>query len=237
MGVRARQLLIAVLGTAITAAMLALGLWQMRVFEDKENESAAARAGMPALPLLDNIAADGSVGDVYGRQVTVTGRYLPGQQVLVVGADGAVRLVTALQVADGRVLPVVRGSLAAVDSTPPPPPQGLVDTGGIFLPSEPGAEHATPDGVLGSVRLPRLAQAWPQQLLPGFITLAPAASQQQGLAAAEVVLPSGEGSVQNAGYALQWWVFAAFAAFMTVRFVQAIGRRGGLGTISTQEEE
>ncbi len=237
MGVRARQVLVAVLGAAVTVAMLVLGLWQMRVFEDRENESAQARAAMPALPLLEHVGADGSVGDVYGRQVTVTGTYLPDQQALVVGEDGVVRLVSALEVGDGRVLPVVRGTLPGPEATAPPPPAGELEQGGIFLPSEPGAEHATQDGVLGSVRLPLLAQAWPQQLLPGFVTLPAAVSAAQGLGAAEVVLPTGEGSVQNAGYALQWWVFAGFAAFMTVRFVQAIGRSGGLGTLSAQEEE
>jgi len=87
------------------------------------------------------------------------------------------------------------------------------------------------------VRLPVLAQFWPQQLLPGFITLPAAASAAQGLDTAVVALPSGSGSIQNIGYALQWWVFAAFGAFMTVRFVRALGRDGSLGTLATQEEE
>jgi hypothetical protein len=49
------------------------------------------------------------------------------------------------------------------------------------------------------------------------------------------VLPTGEGSLQNAGYAVQWWVFAGFAALMTVRFVAVIGRGGRLGTLSDEE--
>jgi len=91
-------------------------------------------------------------------------------------------------------------------------------------------------GTMGSVRLPALAQAWPQQLLPGFVTLSAAEATSQGLGAAAVVLPTGEGSFTNIGYALQWWVFAAFGAFMTIRFVRAIGRQGTLGTLSDQEE-
>ena len=67
MGVRTRQWLIGVVGAVLTVAMLWLGLWQMRVFEDKENESAAARAGQPAVPLLDFVSADGTVGDIYGK--------------------------------------------------------------------------------------------------------------------------------------------------------------------------
>ena len=237
MGVRAKQWLIAVLGATVTLAMLWLGLWQMRVFEDKENESAVARAAMPALPLLDHVSGDGSVGDVYGRQVTVRGEYLPAQQVRVVDEDGTVRLVSAFGLADGRVLSVVRGTVASLSGELPQPPEGVITQGRIFLPSEAGAEHTTPERALGSVRLPLLAQEWPQQLLPGFVTLDAAESAAHGLAPAEVRLPSGEGSIQNAGYALQWWVFAAFGAFMTFRFVRAIGRRGELGTLAAQEDE
>jgi len=71
----------------------------------------------------------------------------------------------------------------------------------------------------------------------GFITLPAADSAAQGLGTAVVALPSGSGSIQNIGYALQWWVFAAFGAFMTVRFIRALGRDGSLGTLAPQEEE
>ena len=72
------------------------------------------------------------------------------------------------------------------------------------------------------------------------VSLAPAAASAMTFAssgvAAATSLPSGEGSIQNAGYALQWWVFAAFAAFMTLRFVRTIGRDGKLGTLAAEEE-
>lgn len=225
MGVRARQLLVAAVGLAIAVVMLWLGLWQMRVFEDKEASSADARAAQPAVPLLDHVAPDGNVGDVYGRQVTVTGRFLAGQEVPVVDASGQTRVLTAFEVPDGRVLPVVRGVLDASQGTPPPP-SGTVEVTGVFLPSEAGAAHQVDAPAIGSVRLPVLAQVWRQQLLPGFVTLAPELARDQGLEPAAAVLPSGSGSWQNYGYALQWWVFAAFAVFMTIRFVRAIGRDG-----------
>ena len=38
-------------------------------------------------------------------------------------------------------------------------------------------------------------------------------------------LPSGEGSLQNSGYALQWWVFAAFGLGMSIRFAHGLGVR------------
>lgn len=246
MGVRTKQWLIAVLGAAITLTMLWLGLWQMRVFEDKENESAAHRAMQPPVALLDYVTADGTVGDIYGKPASVVGRYLPEQQVAVVSEDGSVRVLSALELVDGRVLPVVRGVLVAGSNELPAPPAGELTQTGIFLPSEAasdneatvtGAETGGSPEALGSVRLAALAQTWPQRLMPGFITLSASDSAAQGLDEATLSLPSGEGSIQNAGYALQWWAFAAFAAFMTWRFVRTIGRQGTLGTLSNQEEE
>ena len=223
MPTRVKQGLVGAAGVAVAVTMLWLGLWQMQVFESKEDSSAQARAAQPPVALLANVNPDGTVGDVYGRQVAVTGQYLPEQEVLITAADGSARVLTALQVPDGRVLPVVRG-LAPSGGTLPPPPTGATEAVGVFLPSEPGTD--TP---WGSVRLPALAQQWPQQLLPGFVTLSGDGARAQGLEPARVALPSGEGSWQNYGYALQWWVFAAFALFMAGRFVRAIGRHGTLG--------
>jgi len=237
MGVRARQWLIAVVGAVLTVAMLWLGLWQMRVFEDKENESAAARAGQAAVPLLDFVSADGTVGDIYGKPASVTGHYLPDQQARIRAEDGTVRVLSAFQVADGRVLAVVRGVLPAGAATIPQPPAGELTQSGVFLPSEEGSGQNDTGTELGTVRLAVLAQFWPQQLLPGFITLPAAESAAQGLNTAVVALPTGSGSIQNIGYALQWWVFAAFGAFMTVRFIRALSRDGSLGTLADQEEE
>lgn len=236
MGTRLTQALVAGLGAAVCVAMLGLGLWQMRVFEDKEQASAAERAALPVVPLLAEVATDGTVGDVYGRRVSVEGRYRPDQQVLVVDADQTVRVLSAFEVEDGRVLPVVRGTVPSAAGPPPPAPAGARSITGVFLASEPGADHEVPPGALPSVRLPALAQGWTQQLFPGFVTLSGGESAAQGLGVAPVRLPDGEGSVQNIGYALQWWVFAAFGAFMTVRFVRSIGRSGGLGTLSEEEE-
>jgi len=116
------------------------------------------------------------------------------------------------------------------------PPQGTLSQTGIFLPTEAGDERAVAAGSYSSVRLPLIAQAWPQQVVPGFITLSADEAAAQGMRPATAVLPTGEGSLQNLGYALQWWVFAAFAAFMTWRFVRVLGRRGRIGSLSEQED-
>lgn len=235
MTIRGRQVLIGLGGAVVTIALLALGLWQMRVFEDREAYNAQARAGLPAVQLVDHVGFDGAVGDVYGKRTTVAGHYLPDQQVRIVDADGTVRVLTAFQLADGRVVAIVRG-LGPGDGAVPPPPSGDVTQQGIFLPTEAAADHSVPAGSYASVRLPQIVQAWPQQLIPGFVTLDRDQAEAQGLYPATAVLPTGEGSLQNLGYALQWWVFAAFAAFMTWRFVRVLGRRGRIGSLADQED-
>lgn len=232
--VRLKQSLVAVIGVVVAAAMIWLGLWQMQVFQSKEDSSALARAAQPAVSLVELVGTDGEVGDVFGRQVYASGAYV-GEPVLVEDAEGTVRVVSAFQITDGRLVPVVRGSLTASGSVPLAP-SGEQDVTGIFLPSEPGADHEVAVGRLGAVRLPLLAQLWPGQLTPGFITLDAAGSAAQGLEQATVSLPSGEGSATNAGYALQWWVFAGFAIFMTWRFIAVIGRQGSLGRLGNQED-
>lgn len=235
MTVRARQVLISAAGAIVTLALLALGLWQMRVYEDREAYNAEARAALPAVQLIDYVPLDGPLGDIYGKRATVTGHYLPDQQVHIIDADGTVRLLTAFQLADGRVVAIVRG-LGPADGDGPAPPSGAVTQTGIFLPTEAAADHAVPPGTYASVRLPQIVQEWPQRLVPGFVTLDRDQAQAQGLYPATAVLPTGEGSLQNLGYALQWWVFAAFAAFMAWRFVHVLGRRGRIGSLAEQED-
>lgn len=240
MPTRLKQILVGAAGCAIAVTMLWLGVWQMRVYESKEHDSALERAALPPVALLENVATDGTVGDVYARQVSASGTFLPTQQQIL--TDG--RVLTALELADGRVLPVVRGKIPGgtapgqppdlttpsqtPDQTIPepaegsyPPPAGEQHLVGIFMPSEPRSEDPQ-----GAVRLAALAQQWPQHLLPGFLTLNAEGAHAHGLQPATVDLGTGEGSWQNYGYALQWWVFAGFAVFMTIRFVRALGRQG-----------
>lgn len=122
MPLRARQTLVIAIGALLAAVMIGLGTWQLQVFTDQGNASAAARAAQSPVPLLDHVAADGTVGDIYGKPVTVSGRYLTGQQERVLGPDGVVRLLSALELADGRVLPVVRGTLSPGWRHRPRPP-------------------------------------------------------------------------------------------------------------------
>ena len=78
---------------------------------------------------------------------------------------------------------------------------------------------------MGAIRVPQLAQQWPGPLVEGFVTLAPAEANAQGLEPAVVALPEARGRLRNGAYALQWWMFAAFTVVMAIRIARDVGRR------------
>lgn len=228
MSTRLKQVLIVAVGAIGALVMVFLGLWQMQVFVDKGNKTVQDRAAQAAVPLDDHLGVAASLADIYGKQVTITGHYRPDQQLLVPTGDGY-RVLAAFEVRDGRVLPVVRG-LSASESAVPPPPTGERTETGLFLPGEGdvldarGVAVRVPEGQLASVRMPALAQEW-SDLVPGFVTLGAADAANHGLQPAAVDLPTGEGSAQNSGYALQWWVFAAFGLGMAIKLAHSLGVR------------
>lgn len=219
---RGQQWAVGLVGALVTLAMLLLGLWQMQVFENQGNRDATQRSTAAPVDLMPLIPPDGSVGDVYGRNVRVAGHYSPDESVVVVDRHGTRRYVTALLLDDGRALPIVRGTGDHATATP----TGDVTLTGVFLPSEAAEnDRSVGSGELTSVRLPALQQTWSQQLAPGFVTLNADEARAEQLTPAIVALPSKDGALRNFGYALQWWVFAAFAVTMTVIWIRTLGRR------------
>jgi surfeit locus 1 family protein len=218
-----KQTGVVALGVFLAAAMVVLGIWQLDVYQRQGGEAAARKAAAPPVALTTLAPAADAVGNGYGRRVTFSGTYDPGLQVLVPG-DGGFRVLTGLRQDDGSVVAVVRGT----EPTPeqPAPPTGEVTRVGVLLPSEELADSTAPlpDGQLASVRLPTLAQTWPSPLVNGFVTLDAETSASEGLRPAPVDLPEVQGRLRNGAYALQWWVFAAFALGMSIRVARDIGR-------------
>ena len=213
--------------------MLSLGLWQMESFRDQGEEALIARINEPAAELTEVAPIGVLPRDGYGRTVTAQGSYLPDQQLLIIDPvePDTTRVLTAFQLADGSVVPVVRGVSA---DTPAAPPTGQSSVRGVLLPTEAEPETELPPGQLGSVRLPRITQLWPQQLVSGFIVLDAEGAAAQGLIPAEVVLPSNAGQARNQGYALQWWIFAAAAVAATVKLSRDAAKGTGFMTSTSQ---
>jgi surfeit locus 1 family protein len=218
-----KQTGVVALGVFLAAAMVVLGIWQLEVYQRQGNDAALRRAEGAPVALSTVAPPGGAVDDGYGRRVTFSGTYEPALQVLV-PTDGGYRVLTGLKQADGSIVPVVRG----LESTPdqPVPPVGPVTRTGVLLPSEELSDSTAtlPAGQIASVRLPTLAQTWPGPFVNGFVTLDTDASSSEGLAPTAVDLPEGTGRLRNGAYALQWWVFAAFALGMSIRVARDIGR-------------
>lgn len=222
-----QQIGVLVLGFLLAGGMVALGWWQVQVFQIQGLEASQQRADEPAVP-LDSVAASGTaVRDGYGRSVTTAGRYVPDQQLLVPlpGATGASRVLSALELPDGSVLPVVRGVVRADLGVAPAVPGTAVTQTGVLLPSEDAAPDLLPAGRLGSVRVPALAQIWPQRLVDGYLVLSEPDAEAQGLEPPPLVLPEGQGRLRNGAYAVQWWIFAAFAVVMAAKIAKDLGDR------------
>ena len=227
-GLIARQVGIVFLGFLLAAVMVGLGVWQLDVYNEQGHKQAAARAAAPAVA-LESVARPGQqvTADAYARQVRFTGNYDPRLQTLVAtGSGDRYRVLTALRLPGGGLLPVVRGMVTG--RRVPAPPSGEVTATGILMPSEGSTTNgAEPSGQPTSVVLPSLTQQWNGLLINGFATLTAAESRAQSLRPVSVALPSSHGRLQNGFYAVQWWVFAAFAIWMGIRMASDWGHNSG----------
>ncbi len=205
MRTRIKRLTIVGIGGIVAVAMLWLGLWQMQVFSDVAAADSKARSELPALS-LDELLRTETIANEYGRSVFASGT-LTNLTAKVAGPRFEGTLV-GFKLASGEVLPVLVGPCEN-------PVSGLDLISGVLLFSEDRAE-ARPGADLGSVRLPQLAQLWPQDVVPGYVVADHSSAAALGCPSVEPSLPTGAGPWRNAGYALQWWVFAAFALGMSI---------------------
>jgi cytochrome oxidase assembly protein ShyY1 len=171
-----------------------------------------------------------------GRAVTAVGTYAGAEQLLVGPRRLAGRtgywVVTPLDVTESHArLAVVRGFVTDLGSVRPPP-AGQVEVDGSLAPGESPADPPAglPAGAptaLGSIDLSVLVNRWPGELFNAFVF----AQGEKTAAGAEIRATAGLERVpppevtgglkwRNAAYALQWWMFAGFAAFMWFRMVR-----------------
>lgn len=200
-------------GVVVTAIMLMLGLWQMSVFEGQGRMSAEQYAAQPPVPLKDQLKGSDSTS-AWGRPVSVTGEYLPDLQFYW-GTTYPVKIVTGFKTSEGQTIAIVRG-LLNYKETAPAPPTGVITQTGVILPGDEKTRNDIPaqdlpKNTVSSLRLPVLAQSWPAPLINGYVSLGAADASAQGLKHSPPNLAGGQGRSRNAGYALQWWVFAAAA--------------------------
>ncbi len=220
----------------VGAAFVQLGRWQLGVAESTAHREAVeqARAESPA-PLPSVLEPHAPFrDDLSSRPVTTTGRYAAEGQLLVPDRrlDGVAGLwvITPFVVdGSGATLPVVRGFVTD-PSDAGAPPEGSRTLEGGLAPGESPTRTPVPAGQIGSVDLSVLVNTWPGDLYNAFLFLE-AEDPATGPQLTKVPTPLGETGVRwrNAAYAVQWWVFAAFALWLWVRMVREDARRGQEG--------
>ncbi len=239
---RPRFLGLLALCVLIAVAFGQLGRWQLGVAEDTASREAIEQARelepVDVTTVLDPHEA--FPGELSTRPVTATGSYAVDGQVLVPGRflDGVPGLwvVTPFVVAGtDATLPVLRGFVEEPAGAGPPPTGRLSITGGLAPGESPSVTgEVLPEGQIGSVDLSVLVNTWPGDLYNAFVFLE-SESPATGPQLTKVPTPVAPTGVKwrNAAYAVQWWIFAAFAFWMWWRMVRDAAREHDDGTGDT----
>ena len=214
-----RALGLGIVALLLMAAMVALGMWQLGVYDDHQHDDARARLERAPVPLGEVIGPDDAFpSDGVSRPVTVTGRYLSNEEFTVRGSatlDVTSAVVTPLVLENGSAVLVVRGEDDGI-----PAPAGEVEVTGVLEPSDAQGAALDDDRVTDGIRIATVVNAVDFDLYGGYVIRTssnpPDAST---LVAPPTPDPSRWAGVRNLVYAVQWWVFAAFVAFMWWRIV------------------
>lgn len=211
------------LAVAAVGLCVVMGLWQLGVYDSRQQHERADRQDVPRVALAGlwgpNEAFEPRLNQ---RPVTAVGRFAPDADQFWVTdrPEGGAWLVAPLLTDQQDALLVVRGWAPSPD-VPPPAPTGEVSVEGVLQPGEgAGTPWDADRREIGSLRIPALTNELPYDLYSGFAI----SSDEQvggGLALAETPDPSVSWTVglKNLAYTMQWWVFGAFAVFMWWRMV------------------
>jgi surfeit locus 1 family protein len=211
-----RALGLLVLALVVMAVMIAMGRWQYGVYDDHQRADALAVMRRAAVPLDTALGPDSAFPSAsVGVPVVASGRYLRSDQLYVKdlpGSKDTYSVVTPLLTGSGSALLVVRGSTS---TTQAPAARGPVRVTGILEPSQ--SQPSSVDGrrVTDGIWVPGLVSAVRPDLYSGYVVLT-SSEPAEPLARVEPPLPdpSRWAGLRNLLYAVQWWIFAAFVAFM-----------------------
>lgn len=223
----ARWLGLAALLVLLVAAFVQLGRWQWQRTDDiLAAERAAAAVPVPVESLYPS--QDDLPGEAIGRPVIATGNYRRSGQMLVlhrISVDGTAGawVLTPMDLADGSTIGILRGWVPGADAAATAVPPGVVRVEGLLHPAErfyPDASNEPGSTVVISAAV--MDEAWGPSTRDGFVMLS---GQQPVDEPAPIPVPATvqTGDVafplQNFFYAFQWWIFAAFAVGVYVRWL------------------
>ncbi|MFD9069946.1 SURF1 family protein [Streptomyces lasiicapitis] len=212
---------------------LFMGSWQLSRFEDRvqDHEDAKRQATTStdrARPLTSLLPVDKKTS---GEKATATGSW--GKQLLVPDREldekSGYYVLTMLDTADGKALPVVRGWLpgSADKNKAPAPPKGEVTVTGTLQASESLSSQGVtkagglPSGQVGMISAASLVNLVPDDVYDAWVTLDRGGKSAAGLKPVPASAPEDSGldmkAFQNLGYTGEWFVFAGFVLFMWFR--------------------
>ena len=208
---------------------LGLGLWQYDAWSQRRADAARDLANEPPVALSSVMTGDSPFpGRSLGRPVTFTGSWL-GEDTLFV-ADRYLDdrrgywVVTPVLIADdtgGSAMPVVRGWSAEPEATAP---TGEVEiTGWLQATEGSGPVDEDPqDDIIAMMRTASLVEHVEADLYSGYVVARDLSTgpdaDLEAVTPASIPEVSGFTALRNLLYAVEWWVFAAFALFIWVRW-------------------
>lgn len=196
------------------------GLWQWNSYEQAQSKERLERAQLAPVP-LESLwqAGEPFTTDLDFRRVRVTGRFAPASEQFWVSGrtqDGKAGfwLMAPLIVAGGDHSLLIARGFSAKAGQLPPVAAGPVRVDGVLRPSEGEGSPLNDQRITGSVRVPALLNELRTPLYEGFaVALTDTGAGLELVDEPEPEVPRSVG-LTNLAYALQWWVFAAFAIFM-----------------------
>lgn len=226
------------LGVVAVVVAVSLGLWQYGAWQAHRERAAAEVSTQDPVPLADLLVpGEGFPGADVGAPAELEGTWRDDLTFLVDDrrVDGVAGSWIVTPVAttdgDGALLPVVRGW--TTDPGSAPPAEGTVTGAGWLQPGEgTGAVDDDPtDRVLPQLRLADVVRLVDADIYPGYLVLdidgetgvVAENAAADGLSAVtpdQVPEIAPNTSLRNLLYAIEWWVFAAFAAFVWWRFAR-----------------
>jgi cytochrome oxidase assembly protein ShyY1 len=204
-----------------------LGAWQLDAWQTRRDDEARDLTHVAPVAVGDLLGPDDPFpADALGRPAELQGTWLPTGTVFISGREQRGQdgywMVTPLAIgsADDPALPVVLGWLAD-PAAAPPAPEGPGDLVGLLQPSEAkvGADADPGDDVLPQLRTADLVQRVDQDLYGAY---AIARAGVSGLPAADpraLPEPGRFTALRNLLYAIEWWFFGGFAAFVWWRWL------------------
>jgi surfeit locus 1 family protein len=201
-----------------------LGVWQLDAWHTRRADAARDISDEKPVALTSVMGGDSPFpGRSLGRPVTVSGTWLTGSTLYVsdrfLHGDRGYWVVTPLEV-DGTesAIPVVRGWSAKAEAVPV---SGRADlTGWLQATEGSGPLDDDPhDDVIPTMRLASMVEHIDADLFTAYVVQRDGGSGAiESVAAAAIPKVSGFTALRNLLYAIEWWVFGAFALFVWARW-------------------